>query len=113
MRISDWSSDVCSSDLPIRIPLERAHGLQQGKRMQLVVVVQQGHVLSERDPESRVRCFCDMAIAVTRHVTDPRIRGGVLGQYPGDMWLRRSVVGYTQLPCRIDLRPNEIGRAHV
>src|SRR3546814_15755003 len=62
------------------IPLERAHGLQQGKRMQLVVVVQQGHVLSERDPESRVRCFCDMAIAVTRHVTDPRIRGGVLGQ---------------------------------
>src|SRR3546814_6821314 len=66
--------------------------------MQLVVVVQQGHVLSERDPESRVRCFCDMAIAVTRHVTDPRIRGGVLGQYPGDMWLRRSVVGYTQLP---------------
>src|SRR3546814_1331741 len=79
--------------------------------MQLVVVVQQGHVLSERDPESRVRCFCDMAIAVTRHVTDPRIRGGVLGQYPGDMWLRRSVVGYTQLPCRIDLRPNALDAA--
>src|SRR3546814_12552946 len=107
MRISDWSSDVCSSDLPIRIQLECAPGLQQGKRMQLVVVVQQGHVLSERDHESRVRCFCDMAIAVTRHVTAPRIRGGVRGQYTSDMRLRRGVAGDTQLPIMITIRSEE------
>src|SRR3546814_6198645 len=77
-------------------------------RMQFIVVVQQGHVLSARDLEGRVRCLCNMAIAVTDHVTDSRIHGCVFGQNPGDVRLRRSIVGYAQLPCRIDLRPNAL-----
>src|SRR3546814_6937951 len=38
MRISDWSSDVCSSDLPIgtRVPIEL---IRNGKRMTVTAVV--------------------------------------------------------------------------
>src|SRR3546814_11655497 len=35
MRISDWSSDVCSSDLPDHLFCERPHGLVLGFRQSL------------------------------------------------------------------------------
>src|SRR3546814_9340719 len=46
MRISDWSSDVCSSDLQVDIPQMRVP-VQQGVRQCLLMAMQLRHTLTQ------------------------------------------------------------------
>src|SRR3546814_1372711 len=45
MRISDWSSDVCSSDLPARLHEALRYASDGGKRLRPLVVYAAGEVL--------------------------------------------------------------------
>src|SRR3546814_5273532 len=52
MRISDWSSDVCSSDLSRHRHLERARDRSRGEREDVDVVLERFQPLLVRDAEA-------------------------------------------------------------
>src|SRR3546814_1714815 len=82
MRISDWSSDVCSSDLPDHLFCERPHGLVLGFRQSL---------FTSRDVDlpSGVCDVCNLGIVWMRPIMSHRNsahcekRGGAAkGEFP-------------------------------
>src|SRR3546814_6148926 len=91
MRISDWSSDVCSSDLP-----ERAHPVHQAEvdRLGSAALVG-GHVLELEAEHFRGGGAVDVGTRRER-----RQQAGVLGQVSHDPQLDLRVVAREQLAPR-------------
>src|SRR3546814_2342307 len=87
MRISDWSSDVCSSDLPVlAVKLQELFGLADTPRIADGRVPLTVHLLS---PAGR-------PLQVTRDLrsfwqnTYPEVRREMKGRYPKHPWPDRS-----------------------
>src|SRR3546814_14646311 len=68
MRISDWSSDVCSSDLPMPAPISAALRVRLGSSGALVWPVYVAQLLSSRLPASAVA----IAAVVDARMETPR-----------------------------------------
>src|SRR3546814_16608372 len=111
MRISDWSSDVCSSDLPQRAGAAEARELQPRRRMPLGDVAGhvdaaeiEGHALRARPLQRReaVARLFETDPEATRQPVDivaQRAGGGAEARL-GD---RKSVVWGTVGSVRVDL----------
>src|SRR3546814_11822337 len=100
MRISDWSSDVCSSDLVVDIAKASQSGLSHNKFEQYNVP-NNGVVLNNgtRDPISRQS---QLAGHVTSHLNLDRAATVILNEVVGPY---RSVFsGYTEVVGRSDAR---------
>src|SRR3546814_15863586 len=88
MRISDWSSDVCSSDLAVAGPRERDLLDVSGDRGGVAGLVGHRDVADAGGPADRVE----------------RARAGELSQYPGlAPQDRKSVVQGKSVSVRVDL----------
>src|SRR3546814_11740626 len=91
MRISDWSSDVCSSDL-------RLSGVEAGAHAQAEEV---GFLLCRREGERRIAARLGEGVALGPHMPEPRAgrdRGGappgVVGDPTGRASCRERVCQY-------------------
>src|SRR3546814_4181605 len=78
MRISDWSSDVCSSDLPVAfqhlrlavIPFAIGHGLQRGRK--IVAVDRRARIVGIGDGNRARLVEIDQALPARRDL-DPHL----------------------------------------
>src|SRR3546814_8431623 len=76
MRISDWSSDVCSSDLAIARPPGRGRVHGGGRRPALLILLPRDHTEDARGPQHRHGDGGDQCPLRTRtHETDGIGRG--------------------------------------
>src|SRR3546814_13625273 len=97
MRISDWSSDVCSSDLPSRskLPARIASGCSAARTGDLVLIEIRRSALKLR----RVAIVCPVRTAVGK------FGGGLSALTAGD---RKSVGSGKSVSVRVDLGSRRI-----
>src|SRR3546814_10899952 len=117
MRISDWSSDVCSSDLK-KPPDDRA-----GKLVEGVMATVEGIMLSSANDMETIHRALPVfdalyALFSVEHASDRRGDEGPPAGVSKSMWLTAFisavVVGTREQGRGFDGRtPLEIGRAHV
>src|SRR3546814_301768 len=62
MRISDWSSDVCSSDLILAACLERAEEFAEDTHMRPQLEIAMEHMALEPDPRLVLRVLAERGI---------------------------------------------------
>src|SRR3546814_5959278 len=94
MRISDWSSDVCSSDLEMRLLRDRCHAAQQ----QHIALVGRGGVESQRGERRQAGSLqdpCGRALAqvaaVGADMWRQQARGARLVAHFGDQTVERTM----------------------
>src|SRR3546814_4323278 len=74
MRISDWSSDVCSSDLPLPVGEPAINPVQRQMMRQVVAEIAAAH----GDPgDVEIEISVDNGAELARHTCNPRL--GILG----------------------------------
>src|SRR3546814_1182723 len=107
MRISDWSSDVCSSDLPERIVLAvDLHGsLDEGSPLDPLAAV---------FPEDAVLGLIDVVDTLDRGAADGRVTGAVFDLSGAALGLAQTQeLRAAVFRFRAAGKTAEIGRAHV
>src|SRR3546814_19494720 len=99
MRISDWSSDVCSSDLPIHKPKEPIHMKQTRIKLLLVAALLATAQLATAQtyPDKPVRVIVPFASGTA---------GDTISRLLAD-----SMSHSLKQPFIVETRPGEIGRA--
>src|SRR3546814_7317049 len=115
MRISDWSSDVCSSDL-VALRVQRRLGPGRGKRTILIVL----YILLARpdklDGGRSTLCDLDGLLHIIEVAATPESSPGI-GDRQMDFFLGQAGHGSRGAPLdRWSLRASpdrQIGRAHV
>src|SRR3546814_2139888 len=121
MRISDWSSDVCSSDLEGAALLDRAGRGDEGPRLRLVVqaVEQVGELRRHTGTAESGKLQCPGEIGDrqdARHDRHPDARGGGAVAEPEIGIVVEEELGDGPGGARVDLAlqvVQEIGRADV
>src|SRR3546814_3249281 len=103
MRISDWSSDVCSSDLIVHV-VERVEHTRAEPRQRII----RRHILPRTAEEAvalEEGCVL-MLVGVARRTLDPRVRGphqALLGMHQlQDIFLRTEMIDLAELRVVLD-----------
>src|SRR3546814_4930309 len=97
MRISDWSSDVCSSDLPELGIRKSEVGLDRfGKDIDDLPIEEIEDIDDQQNPQHRAR-----------------LRGNAIGRRRSDTRDWSGLISHLSLPPPSEQTGGKIGRAHV
>src|SRR3546814_8822240 len=113
MRISDWSSDVCSSDLLLSLGDSMEEQVRERERLNAELMASLVHALTEPDPDGGGAVVPTSFTDDSPTYTTPEAGNGHAGTTPETKSVRATFPADPENRAAPESAPGEIGRAHV